>query len=138
EVARETELVPAHKLPAGAVAVDDDPRRGLLLHADAGRSLVVLKDLLEFGGLFAAALVDAVKALGVLAGKVVDFQSFVVGNLFLVVHRAGLDRVGNGLVGFEMLRRQLERVVPEGVLAGADLLSLLPIDDAIFVAGAAQ
>ena len=89
-------------------------------------------------GPVAAAGVDAVEPLGVLAGVVVELQLVVVADVELVADLAGRDAGLDVLLGLEVLVRQLEAVVPERVLARAQLLRLLPVADPVLGAGAAD
>ena len=84
-------------------------------------------------GLLAAGLVDAVEAAGVSAGIIVEFQLVVAGDLELVGHGAHRHGFQDRLVGLQVLAGQFEGVVPGDELAGADLLALAPVEDAVFL-----
>ena len=108
-----------------------EPGGRLLLHAQGGGPAVVLEDLLQVGGAVAAGRVDAVEPLGVAAGVVVKFQPVVAADPQLVRDRADRHAVEDDRLGFEVLVGQLEAVVPERDLAGAQLLRLLPVGDPV-------
>src|SRR5262249_4803864 len=124
------EAVPAGQLPAVAGPVDRQALDRLLLGADGRGPAVVLEDLLQVGGPLAAAAVDAVEALGVAAGGVVQLQLVVDAHPQLVGHLAHRHTLGDRPARLQALVGQLEAVVPEGDLAGAQLLHLLPGADA--------
>ncbi len=110
----------------------EEHRRGrLLLHPDADRARVVLEDVLDVGGLVAAARSHAIESLGVAARVVVDFEVLIAGDLQLVGDRADLDRVEGRLDGLQVLAGQLEAIIPEAILPGPEDLGLLPAVDAI-------
>ena len=133
-VAFEVKLVAGEDAEIGGVAGGGDGVDGLLLHADLGGALVVFEDLLQLTGLFAAAGGDAVEAFGVAAGVVVEFEGVVAADLEFVGDIADLERLGDQVLGLEILVRQFEGVVPEGCLAGAEGLCLFPgVDDLGFV-----
>src|SRR5262249_52885133 len=67
----QSELVSGNQLPAIAGAMNDQAGNCFLLHANVCRPLVVLENLLQLGGLVAAALVNAIEALGVSARPIV-------------------------------------------------------------------
>jgi len=78
-------------LGAVAVAVDLYGGHCLLLHADAGRSSVVGEYFLRLGGLCAAAAIDAVEALSICAGVVVNFEFVGPADFQLMRDSAGRD-----------------------------------------------
>lgn len=131
EVSFEVEAMAADELSAVAFATHDESGDRLLFHADARGALIVLKDFLQVLRTLAAGRVDAVKTLRVLAGVVVLFQIRIHRQLEGVHHLAHLDRVLNRPSGFKVPVRQLEGVVPQRELAGAQLLDFLPLVDAI-------
>ena len=106
---------------------------GLLLHPDAGGAGVVLEDVLDVAGPVAAAGGNAVEPLGVAAGKVVELERVITGDLELVADSTGLHRVERRLDRLQVLPGQLEALIPESVLAGSDLLALRPATDAILL-----
>ena len=132
------ELVPGDQVAAVAPAPDRHRPGGLLLHAQAGGPAVVLEDLLQLGGLFRAAAIDAVEPLGVPAGVVVEFQ--LVGAVETELVRDPPTATESGIFwsASRCLCGQLEAVVPERDLPGPDLLHLLPAGDAALLAVAAQ
>ena len=77
----ELNLVARNEAPHIPLAVGDQGVGGDLLHPDADRPGVVLLDFPEIGGLIAAALVDAVVALGIAAGEFVDLPLIVAADL---------------------------------------------------------
>src|SRR5207244_10313904 len=116
-----------------ARAVNDEAGHRLLLHADADGALVVLEDVLQVSLLLAAAAVNAVEALGVFAGIIIELQLAVAPYLKLVRDLAGLNALLNRLLGFQVLVRQFEIVIPERAFSRAQLLELLPVVDAAVV-----
>ena len=134
EVPVEIEFVAGSQLFAIAGPMNQQARKGFLLHADLYGALVVGEDLLQVRRPVATALVDAVEPLSVLAGPVVNLEARILRELELVGGLSHGQRLLNGLLRLEVLVRQLEAVVPEGVFARPKLLDLLPVVDTVVVA----
>jgi hypothetical protein len=62
-------------------------------------------------------VIDTIEALGVTAGVIVDLQLIVAAGIELVSHLAYGDAIEDSLLGFEMIPRELEAMVPKRVLA---------------------
>src|SRR5437764_258383 len=131
-------LITRDQVSAIAASSDYQAGHGLGLHANLCRAFIVFKDLLEISGLVTAALVDAVKSLGVSAGIIINLELAVIANLEFVIYVAYLQGFENIGLPFEVLVRQLEAVVPKRILSGAKLLDLLPAQNAVFKAIAAK
>ena len=130
EVTFQSEFVTRHDLPAVARHMDLHAPGGFYgLHAEPDSPPIVLKNLLELGGLLASAAVDPVKALGIGPRIIIDLEALVAANLQFVRHLARSHTVQNRFLGFKVLVRELERVVPERILARSQFLGLLPTGD---------
>ena len=93
-------------------ARDRQAGHGLLLHPDGGGAGVVLEDVLDVAGPVAPARGDAVEALGVAAGVVVNLQLVVARDLESVADGSHLHRGEHGFDGLEVLAGQLEAAGP--------------------------
>ena len=100
EVSLQRELVTADKVPAVAPALYRQSGQGFFLYADVGCAPVILKDLLQIAGTIAAARLDSVKALRVLAWIVINLELVVAADFELVADFADLNRVKNISFGF--------------------------------------
>ena len=89
----------------------------------------------ELARLVAAALVDAVEALGIVAGKVVDLELVVAADLQLVDDFAHRHGIHNRLLRLQVLAGQLEAVVPGNVLSRTQFLRFEPFVDAVLLRG---
>src|SRR5262249_2903869 len=127
----QAERVPRAELAAVALAVERQGRPGLRLHAHLDRPLAVGADLPQVAGPVAAAGVDAVEALGAPAGVGVARQPARAPVGQRVGGRADRNRRQDGLARLQLRGRHLEGVVPERLLARADLLALEQVEDAL-------
>src|SRR5579875_212335 len=119
EMPLQCEFMAADKVPAVAFALNKQARQCLLFHAESGCPLIVFKDFLKVRRTIAPSFIDAVEALGVAAGPVINLPLVIAAHLQLVRGTADRPAVLDGLVGLQMLMRQFEAVVPKRVLAGA-------------------
>ena len=111
--------------------------RRSLLGANACCPLVVLIDFLQVGSLGGPTRIGPVESLRISAGKFIVLQIGVDARLERMADLSGLHRRDQRFRRLEIVVRQLEGVVAQCMLGGADVLVLDPVSDALVLARAA-